>query len=81
MIATHRDCGSAECEHIASHKHNDFCNAPCRWSSECRCVPENKLESRELLEGILKMHFPGEVIPEIADSIESIYKGGTDERN
>ena len=45
MIATHKDCGSVECGHRYSHDENDFCqDGQCRWSSECRCIPETKRE-------------------------------------
>jgi len=46
----------------------------CKWSSECRCVPESK---RERVEDMLKDFFAGQNIPEIADRIEEIYKEGT----
>jgi hypothetical protein len=52
MIATHKDCGSKECEHRDPHPANAFCqDGQCRWSSECQCVPES---TRERVEALIK---------------------------
>ena len=72
MIATHAHCGSPDCPHKVSHAENEFCHdGMCRWSKECRCVPETKRERViELLKGYL---CDDEGVPEIADAIEAIY--------
>lgn len=72
MIATHAHCGSSDCPHKVPHKENEFCHdGMCRWSSECRCIPESK---REMLEEYLMGLFPDERIEGIANAIESIFK-------
>lgn len=76
MICVHaQQCGSQHCSHRFPHPQDDFCQqGSCSWGENTRCLPENK---RELLEGFLKLHFPDEMIPEIANQIEQIYKEGT----
>lgn len=77
MIATHADkCQSQECSHRVPHPENTFCHdGMCRWSSECRCVPDSKKEQViEILKGYL---CDDEGVPEIADAIDQIYKEAT----
>lgn len=76
MIATHADkCLSRECPHLVPHAENEFCHdGQCRWSSECRCVPESKRERLEgYLIGLLQDADKSD-ISEIADAIEAIYE-------
>ncbi len=69
-------CNSLSCIHKRPHTQMEkWCEqGSCKWSSECRCVPESK---RERVEDMLKDFFAGQNIPEIADRIEEIYKEGT----
>lgn len=73
MIATHAHCGSPICKHKEPHAKNEFCgDGQCRWSKECRCVPENR---REQVIAILDRYmYRDERIANIADAIESVYK-------
>jgi hypothetical protein len=77
MICNHaHECGSRECKHRKPHPLNGFCTpGRCRWAGDTVCQPENHIE---MLEDLLKRHFPNETIPEIRDQILDIFQGGNE---
>lgn len=79
MIATHAHCGSPICKHKEPHAKNDFCgDGQCRWSTECRCVPESKKERLVALIHDYHTAFVPMTDEEFADRIEEIYEEGKD---
>jgi len=64
-------CNSDICPHRVAHDKGTLDESGgCQWAKDPHCVPCDK---RDLLEELLIIHFPKDVVPAVADAIEAIY--------